>query len=181
MKKYLIVILALHLSGCVCVALLSEFTCDNKYVDPGRANMRYTSYIYKTTLKTQSGIQVDLSGQEVDLAKIDIMVSDLENCLHISISRCGFRVKIAPDWKFQECAGGQTFPCKDPTFPAGCESLPCSCGCYGVVEYPSTVVTTPDLKSFKHELIHVVTHTTHKDGEKSLANLAPVFKCQVDS
>jgi len=180
MRNFLSLLVLCTLPGCAVLAFASQFDCANEYVDPVRANIHYTNYIMGSFIKTPKGIKVDTSGQTVDLNRIDQLTDSVEACLQAqgaikSINRCGIRVKIAPDWS--TCPGGQSFPCKDPNFTPGCEKIACSCGCYGVVEYPSTMVVPPGLAAYPHELVHDVTKTTHTDGETDLGKMAPVFRC----
>lgn len=171
--------------GCgAVIALVDSAKCSNSYVNGTYENYSITKYLidHKNIKTTKSGIKVDTSNQEVDLDKIDRLTEDLEKCLqgfgYKAVKRCGFNIKIAPDWRQQDCAGGQLFPCLDSSFAHGCQNEKCACGCYGVIQYPSSIITTPDLKSYKHELIHLVTFSVHGDQEKNLENMSKVFSCQ---
>lgn len=102
--------------------------------------------------RTPLGAWVDTSGTAVDLDAIDDMTLETANCLRTEIVSCSLRVKVAPDYKTTE--GVQWFPCLQPNGMRKCT---------GVVQFPSIVVTTPNLASYRHELVHNVTHATEGD------------------
>lgn len=146
-----------------------QFDCSNVYVDDRYSEYDYTSYTINPNAVSPEGIEIDTSGFSVDLILLDQLTNETEDCLRISIRRCGFKVKIPEDWRYQECAGLELFPCKTPENKPGCESEVCPCGCTGIVQYPSVIVVPPDLRAYKHELIHTVTHEDDEDDS---------FRCQ---
>lgn len=158
--------------SCTLIAMAFGAECLDYYRDERYAGYNYTSYTIRANEKTHDGIRVDRSGFEIDFDRIDQLTLELEACLQQSIKRCGFRVKIAPDSKYHACSQRELFPCRDPNFRPGCLEEACPCGCTGVNQYPSTVVVTPNLAAYKHELIHTVTHRDHGD---------PVFNCERQS
>ncbi len=164
-------LLAFLLLSCSCSLYHQAFgdECLNYYRDERYASYKYTNYTIRAHQKTKDGIRVDTSGFDVDFDRIDMLTFELEGCLQQSIKRCGFRVKIAPDWQYYECSQRELFPCQLPEFRNGCLDDDCPCGCTGTNQDPSTVVVTPNLAAFKHELIHTVTHRDHGD---------PVFACE---
>lgn len=181
---FLIIIIGSFFGCGAIISLIDSTKCSNSYVNGIYENYPMTKYIidHNNTKTTKSGIRVDISNQGVDLDKIDTLTDDVEKCLrgfgYKAVKRCGFTIKIAPDWRQQDCAGGQLFPCVNAGFSAGCEKNECACGCYGAIQYPSFIITTPDLKSYKHELIHLVTFSVHGDQEKDLDKIPKVFSCQ---
>lgn len=113
-----------------------------------------TNYDVSPNAQTPDGISVDSSGMEVDLNFIDSETGKMESCLELSINRGGFNVKVAPDWYvFMDDRSAQVFPCDLP--PSYCGNKP-MCVCAGVVQPPRTIVITPNLKAYRHELIHLV-------------------------
>lgn len=157
MRLMIVLAAVLNCAGCgVVMAMVSQLDCSNAYVDPAYENSSATSYRVKIDVKTPSGIEVDTSGFDVDILRLDRLVADLEACIDRPIKRCGFRVKIAPDARYQACAGMELFPCRARELAEGCENNACPCGCSGAVQYPSVIVTTPNLASVPHELIHLV-------------------------
>lgn len=146
----------LLLTNCSAVAgMVTQFQCTANYADARYETSRVTNYPVPNTTRSPRGIAV---GPGVDPARVDALTSEVEDCLGVSIQACGIHaVIIAPDWFTINSA--QVFPCLD-----GIQGL-----CAGVVQWPATIITTPNLAAFKHELIHVVTRRLHGD---------PVFRCQ---
>ncbi len=152
------------------IASMAGQDCSSIYVDSRYEGIRYVDYSYNFNRITPNGVQVDDSGTNIDLGLLDKMTDELSECLtrvtgtQVKIRGCGFRVKIAPDAVYKDCAGGEVFAChiKDAT-----------CGCAGVNQWPSTMVIAT-IAGFKHELIHIVTHKDHIEGKKD----DPVFGCQ---
>ena len=157
--KPLLCCLALLVSGCGAVlAFVTQFDPKNRHqMNSVYEHTRYTDYTVGSTQKTKDGISIDISEQTVDLVRVDSLTRELETCLGRSVERRAFVIKIAPDWRMQECAGRQLFPCSLPNFEPGCADRECPCGCAGILQWPNVVVTTPNLASLKHELIHLVT------------------------
>lgn len=157
-KRLAFVLLVLSTAGCGALfAFIVQFAPQNKYVmNPVYESAKFTDYAIGKTVKTQSGVMVDTSGQEVDLAKVDQLTAEFEACTGKKVERSAFILKIAPDWRYEECAARQLFPCKIPSFEKGCEDQTCPCGCAGILQWPSTVISTPNLAPFKHELVHLV-------------------------
>lgn len=113
-----------------------------------------TDYDVSPSVQTLGGIDVDPSGMDINLNAIDRDTEKLETCLELSIDRGGFNVKVAPDWYvFPDDRRAQVFPCDLP--PSYCGNKP-MCVCAGVVQPPRTIVITPNLKAYRHELIHLV-------------------------
>ncbi len=137
---------------------------------------KITDYEVHVDAITDAGIAVDTSGFDVRFSDIDLDTEEVERCLAkqlgsstYRISRCSFTVKIAHDWYISECTGTQLFPCDVPE--TGCGPFSCICECTGAVQGASVIVSTPNLMSYKHELIHLVTGL----GEDEHDNEA--FKC----
>ena len=169
-KLFIILTFCAIFSDCEsCLSNIDAATCPDLYTDPRTEHTYVTEYSIYPTEQTPQGIKVDPTKQNIDLVKIDTLTQELEECLKVSIRRCGFTVKVPDDWKYYQCSDRELFPCKDPSFQYGCAKLDCPCGCTGVVQYPSVAVVTPNLSALKHELIHIVTHRNHED---------PVFLCQ---
>lgn len=113
-----------------------------------------TNYDVSPNVQTPDGISVDSSGMDIDLNFMDSETKKTEDCLELSIDREGFNVKVAPDWYvFPDDRRAQVFPCDLP--PSYCGNQP-TCVCAGVVQPPNTIVITPNLKAYRHELIHLV-------------------------
>jgi len=132
-----------------------------------------TSYRFSTETETAGGVEIDTSGQEVDLAAVDCIVDALEACYaakpaggkaHLdNLPRGCLRIKVAPDWHWNECrAGHQIFPCDLSYYETCRDRKPdpangvCACACAGVVQDGNIAVVTPDLAALSHELTHVV-------------------------
>jgi len=124
-------------------------------MDPVYEHYKYTNYVVRFSKQTKTGVRLDDSGiPSIDMTFIDSEVSALEECLGIKVKRCSVRVKIAPDWMLSE--KGQYFPCNVPDV---------NFQCTGIQQYPAAIITTPNLASFRHELIHLVTQAQHGDPE----------------
>jgi hypothetical protein len=123
-----------------------------------------TNYDVSADVQTPGGISVDSSGADIDFNAIDSDTDKTEICLGLSINRDGFNIKIAPDWYVFQTDDGrsaQVFSCDLP--PSYCGNRP-MCVCAGVVQPPHTIVITPNLKAYRHELIHIVAGTnSHED------------------
>lgn len=118
-----------------------------------------TAYVVRAESKTPSGIVVDTSGIPVDLESIDRLTRELEQCLRLTIDPDCLVVKIAPDWYVSECTNTELFPCDFPK--SWCDQIrpadnPCPCNCAGVIQNGNIIIVTPNLRAYKHELIHVV-------------------------
>lgn len=120
-----------------------------------------TDYKVSPSVSTPGGINVDPSAMGIDLELIDRETDKLETCLELSIDRGGFDVKVAPDWYIFTDEGAQVFPCDLP--PSYCGGQP-TCVCAGVVQPPRTIVVTPNLSAYRHELIHLVTGVKSHDN-----------------
>ena len=180
-------------SGCVCLAFGEQFKCANAYTDaaydPAAGAPKYTAYQISSTKKTAGGIAVDGSGFETAaiLALIDRKTAEVETCLRgkrpaLRIRRCGFTVKIATDWGYAVSGGIVPHALATPEQAAAQQVFPCQVGpsnlCYGINQFPSTIVVPPDLAAYKHELIHAVLHLRHNPAVSD-ANLDPAFlTCQ---
>jgi hypothetical protein len=140
------------LGSCMCLGLLPARPCDTaRYIDPRYEFAGFTAYRFGQPQRTPRGTMVDQSGHPVDLQYIDAQTAALEACLGVKIVSCAVRVKVAPDW--QQDQRGQFFPCT--ASPDG--------ACTGINQYPALIITTPNLRSYRHELIHLVTHRDHGD------------------
>jgi hypothetical protein len=153
------------------VAFISQLQCGASYTADEYEFTKYTNFKLGKMIKTRSGIAVDTSGQMINLEALDSKTAELEKCLGHSIKRCGFKVKLADKSAYYPEISRELFSCNLPGFEKGCEKESPPCGCSGIVQYPNIVVITPNLESYKHELIHLVTGISdHKD---------PIFnKCQ---
>ena len=124
-----------------------------------------TNYKVSASVQTSGGISVDSSGIDMDLNVLDSDADKTEICLGLSIDRDGFNVKIAPDWYVFQTDDGrsaQVFPCDLPPSYCG-NQTPCVCA--GVVQPRHTIVVTPNLAAYRHELIHLVTGAkSHEDA-----------------
>ncbi len=129
---------------------------------------RITNYEVSSTTITPDGIEVDASGLDpdvvIDLDFLDEETSTLEWCLDVPINRAGFVVKIAPDWHTSSCSGNQVFPCNIPPSQCSGTNPNCPCACGGAVQPSNIIVVTPNLATYRHELIHLVANTAdHND------------------
>lgn len=125
-----------------------------------------TNYEVNANTTTPNGIEIDTSGFNLDLDAIDHATNDLEICLKLSIDNNGFNIKVAPDWFVPtEKPDAQAFPCDLPSSQCGNKPV---CVCYGVVQPLRTVVITPNLAAYRHELIHLVTNTGHDNPQFEL-------------
>lgn len=175
MRCFALVFPLLQLTSCALLAVAGDSDCSRAYTDPQLELMWSHPHRPAFSARTPMGIAVDAAGSSVDLAEIDRLTTQVTRCLNDlgayrgSVRACGMRVMVAPDWRFQECAGRQLYTCESPEFEAGCENQLCPCGCAGHVQYPGIVVVTPDLAAYKHELVHLLTRRPHGD---------PAFSCQ---
>lgn len=152
---------------------------------PSVYSRNITGYCYGEVFAvTASGIRVDDSGFDVDYDQLDGHIDALEQCLGVSIDRTCLRVKIAPDWFEMPCEhtrGRQVFPCelgpadeKTRDRRGTCEERayfdPNRLYCTGAVQDGHVMVVTPNLRTVRHEGIHVVRRTPDHQH--------PAFRCE---
>ena len=138
--------------GCMCLSFIPQNKCSsNYYADSRYENYPFTSYVVRPKKTSPRGIRVDTSGADINLQYLDDQTAILEKCLNITINSCAVTVKIASD--FTQEPSGQWFPC----------AVPGGKKCAGVNQYPNILVLPPNLRAFRHELIHLVTHKEHGD------------------
>lgn len=139
----------LAFSGCGFIPLFIK-PCPADYTDTRYEAMRYTNYVVPRTTKSKLGIAI---GPGVDGDKVDQLTKEVESCMGVTVKTCAIHaVMIAPDWYVSpDYTHTQIFPCRD-TPP---ENL-----CMGVNQWPSTIITTPNLASYKWELVRLLTHST---------------------
>jgi len=142
---------------------------------------------YKINAKqiTPEGIQVDTSGQHIDLNKIDKIFDDTERCLKeqfgkppvisselaqsaqclnktfdLPIHRRCITIKIPSDW-VMGCNGQELLPALAPENLCEAKGLKsdtnCPCRWRAGIEHNFTIVVTPDLYLLKDPLIRMVT------------------------
>lgn len=114
------------------------------------------TYPTEVNLVTPKGVLVDAREVAVDVEQIDKLVDEFEECYGKPVERCGFNIKVVePDIVYPE----QAFWCMigETGF------------CHGLIQYPSTVVVTPNMNALKHELIHALAYRLHGD---------PLFRCE---
>lgn len=140
-----------------------------------------TAYRISPDASSPSGISVDGS---VDLAKLDALTDSVEGCLNskfpdgkmpaelvvaahclsdhveLHVHRDCLKVKVAPDWHVG-CQGEEVFPCSiDPVLceAKGFTPTPeCPCECRSAIQDNGTIVVTPDLLMYEHDLIRLQT------------------------
>ena len=116
------------------------------------------------------------------LAMVDLRVDQVEECLArqkvaTKINRKWFGVYIPPDWYVSKCSGEQLIPsvvdyrlceAKGLIIPTVCHtvikptaSCPCVCNMRSVIQDDFWIVTTPNLKLFKAELIRLVSNVNN--------------------
>lgn len=118
------------------------------------------NYPLSFTQSTLSGIQVDSTGQIVDLNKIDRLTSELEQCLNILIKRSCLYVKIPNDWFYSSCTGEELLDIPAPPNLCQEKSLDiqkCSCYWRVAIQNDNTIITPPGFKLYKAELARMVT------------------------
>ncbi|MCK5018894.1 MAG: hypothetical protein KAS32_17665 [Candidatus Peribacteraceae bacterium] len=119
-----------------------------------------------------AGIKVYPNGNKIDLNNIDLKVSELEECLKLSIHRDWFSVYIPSDWYVSECSGQQLIPslvdyklceakgliieeeCRGLRYPT--EECPCPCNIRSGIQNNNVIITTPNLELFKMPLARMV-------------------------
>jgi len=156
----------------VTIALFSFCT---QYYPERFANV--TQYAISSSLETPKGIRVDPGHHQVDLAKIDRYVDELEACIGKAIKRDAFAVKFPDDLYISPCTGEELFPCKMPVdvcikkvvdnhvqlipgSPCTLDELPClpcPCHCRAAIQANAAVITNTKMNLFKAELTRLVT------------------------
>src|SRR3989338_4429134 len=159
------VLLVSKCAAVVAPMLLSAGCGDGRESCSGIAAMSATSYRFDANVTTAKGIEVDTSGQAVDLAAVDCIVDAFESCFRPTppeapsyrgqVDRGCVRVKIAPDWRLSTCGhqGKQIFPCDLRDYSDECRAAAeteCPCACAGVVQDFNMLVVTPDLAALSH-------------------------------
>lgn len=153
----------LCLQGCALLAFSRPLLdhCPTDYRDERYPNERYTPWAFRGEATTPGGVVVDFSGRPPDrmvLERIDGLIERTGDCMGRRIHGCALRVKIVPAAAITECAGVQVFSCT--AIRQNADHADCG-GCTGVVEWPATIVTTPDLASLPHELLHAAFQLDH--------------------
>ena len=136
-----------------------------------------TNYHLKKETTTPRGIVVSGTHDASVLAAIDLKVDQVELCLAmmmptVQLEREWFGVAIPPDWYVSTCSGEQLIPsavdyrlceAKGLDIPDACHFVqkptaqcPCVCNVRSVIQDDYWVLTTPNLKLFKAELIRLV-------------------------
>lgn len=154
---------------------VAMFSMCAKYYPERHANI--TQYEISTSVTTPKGIRVDRGQHDVDLAKIDRHVDDLESCLGMRIRRNAFVVKFPSDLYLSPCTGEEIFPCKMPVdvcirkisagsvnllpgSPCSLDDLPCTqcpCHCRAAIQGNAAIVTNTRMNLFRAELARLVT------------------------
>jgi hypothetical protein len=126
-----------------------------QYSDQNAEDHPIVHYVVRPDKITAKGIEVDDSGTNADLDKIDHLIDELAACLKQNISRCSLVVKVVNDAR--PGPGGDEFPC----------DLPPRNLCRGAVEAPNILVVPPDLMALKEEAIHLIKKANDGDGNKA--------------
>ena len=148
-----------------------------------------TRYTIKPTTATPRGIVVAGTSDASLLAVVDLKVDQVEECLVkqkvvVRVNRKWFGVHIPPDWYVSSCSGEQLIPsvvdyrlceAKGLVIPTACHtvskptpSCPCICNMRSVIQDDFWIITTPNLKLFKAELIRLVSNTNNVWIDKRL-------------
>jgi hypothetical protein len=105
-------------------------------------------------------------------ASLDGQTEALETCLGVAIRRDWYSVYVPPDWYVSTCSGEQLVPSRMPcslcrakglVIPDECcgqvrptEACPCVCNARAILQ-GDTVITAPNLKLYRAELVRLVT------------------------
>lgn len=141
-----------------------------------------TSYGFKQSRVTPGGISVDDPYAQVSDTAIDEATAATEACLAALpeltpaqavaakclvtplpkvIDRKRIAVQVPPDWYTSSCTGQQLFPCTIDV--AYCRVKPeldeitCKCNCRATVQDDRVIVTAPNLRLYRAELLRLVT------------------------
>lgn len=133
-------------------------------------------YPTSPTETTPGGIRFDDSGQAVSGELLDRLTNEVSECLHMSIDRSGFVVKVPADWQ-PSCDGSQqVLTAIAPQ--SGCDAKgmsydpQCPCRWRAVIQCPNVIVATPSLYLYKDALTRWVTGSPNPWADPALAKCA---------
>ncbi len=121
------------------------------YANPAFANIEpLVRYEVSINLTTSDGVAVDAHDVHVNVDQIDKLVDEFETCYGQPVIRYGFQIKVMkPDLMYPQ------------------EAFWCMIGetgfCHGLVQYPATLVVTPNMNALKHEMVHAIGYRLHGD------------------
>lgn len=164
--------------------------CPNGSYNPNYANA--TNYVVEKSqgTRTSGGVLVVAlkDRNEILFAAIDRSVDELDVCLaklgRKKVQRRWFGVLVPIDWYVSSCSGEQLVPSK--ANPALCEAkgltipeqcrwvakpsseCPCPCNFRAVIQDDWWIVTAPNLKLFKAELLRLVTSVNNVWANETL-------------
>lgn len=141
----------------------------------------YTNHVRSqiVAVSPMYGFSVDDPKGELDLAKLDMTVSAIVECigsiLPLTMSeyqtaecvgqpssevRSCIVVKV-PEWHVSSCTGSQLFPCSVPVLSClnkgQTPTLECPCSCRAIIQDNSMILTTPNLELFPARLTELLT------------------------
>ena len=124
--------------GILCAVLFSGCYGDSDCYDNNQPNV--TDYDCQEVDYTPDGILVCTNGYPVNYDKIDLYISEVEDLLGEDLRTGCFAVLIPDDLYVDE---QQYFPCGEDR-------------CITAIQDGNTLVTTPDLRGFKGELVRMM-------------------------
>lgn len=133
-------------------------------------------YATSPTETSPGGIRFDDSGQAVAGELLDRLTNEVSECLHMSIDRSGFVVKVPADWQ-PSCDGSQQLLSAGAP-DAGCLAkgqepvAGCPCRWRAVIQCPNVIVATPSLYLYKDALTRWVTGSANPWASPELAKCA---------
>lgn len=155
-----------YFRGCIIILMLTS--CEEGPCFKNRF-YGYTDYSINTTHRTPIlRVRVDFSGQEKSLdadfilRELDIQTAEVLSCLGREYQDLScLRIKIPANWYISPCTGEQLFPCDIPPWSCGMKGITptdeCPCACRAIIQYHDNIITTPNLKLYKGELVKLLT------------------------
>lgn len=134
------------------------------------------SYCVATSQASPRGIRFDATSQDISGALLDRLTEEVEMCVHKSIDRTSFVVKVPANWTLN-CAGTQQVLMsrapEDGCLAKGQKYDPkCPCRWRARIQWPNVIVTTPSLYLYKDALTRFVTGSNNPWSDPTLAACA---------
>jgi hypothetical protein len=133
-----------------------------------------TAYHIQAPYRTPHGVRYWAPDKDMPglAERLDAQTEALETCLGATIRRDWFTVYVPPDWYVSTCSGEQLVPSRMPcslcrakglVIPDQCcgvvrptAECPCACNARAILQ-GDTVITAPNLRLYRAELVRLVT------------------------
>ena len=138
----------------------------------GYAVGRGMAYDVGGLVASPTGVRVD--GAAMFLPTIDRLTTEVGDCLHISIDRSSFIVKVPTDFGLSCDGKQQELSALAPMSGCDAKGLAGGCSCHwrALVQCPNVIVATPSLYLFKDALVRFVTGSSNPWADPELAKCA---------